>query len=77
MQTGSGGGKRPELPEAAMIYNPVMTTLTASWKSALRREMEALLGPGGVISDAQELLVYEPDGLTLLRALADFVVFPT
>jgi hypothetical protein len=54
-----------------------MTTLTASWESALRREMEALLGPGDVISDPEELLVYEPDGLTLLRALADFVVFPT
>src|SRR5499427_807110 len=38
--------------------------------------MEALLGPGGVLSDPEELLVYESDGLTLFRALADFVVFP-
>jgi len=30
-----------------------------------------------VISDPDELLVYESDGLTLSRALADFVVFPT
>ncbi len=38
--------------------------------------METLLGPGGVLSDPEELLVYESDGLTLFRALADFVVFP-
>ena len=38
--------------------------------------MEALLGAGGVLSDPDELLVYESDGLTLFRALADFVVFP-
>jgi glycolate oxidase len=35
------------------------------------------VGPGGVLSDPDELLVYESDGLTLFRALADFVVFPT
>src|SRR5262249_3671752 len=51
--------------------------LTASQKDALRREMDALLGPGAVLSDPDELLVYESDGLTLFRALADFVVFPT
>jgi hypothetical protein len=34
-----------------------MVTLTDSRKSGLRREMEALLGPGGVISDPEELLV--------------------
>src|SRR5689334_24178973 len=39
--------------------------------------MEALLGKGGVLSDPDELMVYESDGLTLFRALADFVVFPT
>src|SRR5690242_18730694 len=38
--------------------------------------MEALLGAGGVLSDPDELMVYESDGLTLFRALADFVVFP-
>ncbi|MBI1958449.1 MAG: FAD-binding protein [Candidatus Rokubacteria bacterium] len=38
--------------------------------------MEALLGPGAVLSDPDELMVYESDGLTLFRALADFVVFP-
>ncbi len=54
-----------------------MDTLTDPRKRALRREMEALLGPGSVLSDPEELLVYESDGLTLFRALADFVVFPT
>ena len=46
-------------------------------KKALRRELEGMLGKGGVLSEPEELLVYESDGLTLFRALADFVVFPT
>jgi len=50
--------------------------LTDARKKSLRREMEQLLGPGSVLSDPEELLVYESDGLTLFRALADFVVFP-
>ena len=54
-----------------------MATLTTDRKSALRRELEAIVGPGGVLSEPDELLVYESDGLTLFRALADFVVFPT
>ncbi len=54
-----------------------MATLTDDRKRALRLEMEALLGPGAVLSDPDELLVYESDGLTLFRALADFVVFPS
>jgi glycolate oxidase len=54
-----------------------MVTLSADRKSALHRELTALLGPGGVLSEPDELLVYESDGLTLFRALADFVVFPT
>jgi glycolate oxidase len=45
-------------------------------KEALRRELEGLLGKGAVLSEPEELLVYESDGLTLFRALADFVVFP-
>ncbi len=53
-----------------------MTPLSPARKTLLRREMEALLGPGSVLSDPEELLVYESDGLTLFRALADFVVFP-
>ncbi len=54
-----------------------MASLAAPRKDALRRELEGLLGPGAVLSHPDELLVYESDGLTLFRALADFVVFPT
>jgi glycolate dehydrogenase FAD-linked subunit len=54
-----------------------MATLAADRKSSLRRELEGVVGPGGVLSEPDELLVYESDGLTLFRALADFVVFPT
>src|SRR5881397_795893 len=54
-----------------------MATLTAARKPGLRRELETIVGAGGVLSDPDELLVYESDGLTLFRALADFIVFPT
>ena len=54
-----------------------MATLTAGRKPVLRRELEALVGADGVLSEPDELLVYESDGLTLFRALADFIVFPT
>src|SRR5881397_890332 len=54
-----------------------MTPLDGARKTQLRRELEAMLGRGGVLSDPDELLVYESDGLTLFRALADFIVFPT
>jgi glycolate oxidase len=54
-----------------------MNTLTVPHKHALRQELDAIVGRGGVLSDPDELLVYESDGLTLFRALADFVVFPT
>jgi glycolate oxidase len=54
-----------------------MSTLTAGHKPALRQELEAIVGRAGVLADPDELLVYESDGLTLFRALADFVVFPT
>jgi glycolate oxidase len=53
-----------------------MATLTDERKRHLRRELESIVGTGGVLSDPDELLVYESDGLTLFRALADFVVFP-
>src|SRR2546430_15072653 len=54
-----------------------MPNLTDSRKLELRRELETLVGRGAVLSDPDELMVYESDGLTLFRALADFVVFPT
>ena len=53
-----------------------MASMSPDRKSALRRELEAIVGAGGVLSDPEELLVYESDGLMLFRALADFVVFP-
>jgi glycolate oxidase len=54
-----------------------MATLTDTRKRQLRRELTSVVGPGAVLSDPDELLVYESDGLTLFRALADFVLFPT
>src|SRR3989441_12327366 len=53
-----------------------MAPFAAAQKLQLRRELEAMVGRGAVLSDPEELLVYESDGLTLFRALADFVVFP-
>src|SRR5437762_14065535 len=53
-----------------------MADLDASRKQSLRRELESLLGKGAVLSEPEDLLVYESDGLVLFRALADFVVFP-
>jgi glycolate dehydrogenase FAD-linked subunit len=53
-----------------------MGSMSPQRKSALRRELETIVGVGGVLSDPEELLVYESDGLTLFRALADFIVFP-
>jgi len=54
-----------------------MADLDSARKQVLRRELESLLGKGAVLSEPEELLVYESDGLVLFRALADFVVFPT
>jgi glycolate oxidase len=42
----------------------------------LRQALEAIVGPGGVLTEPDELLVYESDGLTILRATADAIVFP-
>ena len=53
-----------------------MPTLTETSKRELRWELEAIVGQAGVLSDPEELLVYECDGLPILRAMADFVVFP-
>jgi len=52
-----------------------MSSIDPGRKAGLRRELESLLGKGAVLSDPEELLVYESDGLTLFQALADFVVF--
>jgi len=53
-----------------------MASMSPERKVALRRELDTIVGVGGVLSDPEELLVYESDGLTLFRALADFIVFP-
>jgi glycolate oxidase len=53
-----------------------MASISPERKLGLRRELEEIVGAGGVLSDPEELLVYESDGLTLFRALADFIVFP-
>jgi glycolate oxidase len=53
-----------------------MAPLTGARKDQVRRELEACVGPDGVVSDPDELLAYESDGLTLFRALAEFVVLP-
>src|SRR5712691_699833 len=68
---------RPEGAVGGYTLPEPMATLTADRKNALRRELEGILGRGAVLSDPDELLTYESDGLTLFRALADFVVFPT
>jgi glycolate oxidase len=54
-----------------------MAALDAARQARIRRALETIVGPGGVLSDPEELLVYESDGLTLFRAVPDFVVFPT
>src|SRR5262249_5615839 len=66
---------RPTL--GAVRYTSRMSSIDRGRKAGLRRELESLLGKGSVLSDPEELLVYESDGLTLFQAVADFVVAPT
>ena len=47
-----------------------------SERRRLRRAFAAIVGPDGVLTEPDELLVYESDGLTIFRAIADAVVFP-
>src|SRR5437867_3095453 len=70
-------GDRPGPVPGAIMAATLAATMTGERKKTLRRELEAIVGRGAVLSDPEELLVYESDGLTLFRALADFVVFPT
>jgi glycolate oxidase len=42
----------------------------------LHRDLQAITGPGGVITDPDELIVYECDGFTIPRARPLAVVFP-
>ncbi len=45
-------------------------------RARLRAAFQAIVGPDGVLTEPDELLVYESDGLTIFRATADAVVFP-
>lgn len=45
-------------------------------KKRIARELEQIVGPDGLVTDPDELRVYETDGLTLFRASPDFVVLP-
>src|SRR5262245_19142634 len=54
-----------------------MPPLSATDTRRLRAQLEAIVGPGAVVTDPSELLVYESDGLTIFRASADAIVFPT
>src|SRR6266571_1863047 len=69
-------GDRPGPVPGAIMAATLAATMTGERKQTLRRELEAIVGRGAVLSDPEELLVYESDGLTLFRALADVVVFP-
>jgi glycolate oxidase len=53
-----------------------MTALAPPARAALRRALAAIVGPDGVLTEPDELLVYESDGLTLFRATADAIAFP-
>ena len=45
--------------------------------SPLIKEFEQVLGADAVVSDADQLLVYESDGFTIARGVPAAVVFPT
>src|SRR5262245_39685770 len=53
-----------------------MGSLADADRQRLRRQLAAIVGPAGVLTEPDELLVYESDGLTIFRATADAVVFP-
>ncbi|MGH7322328.1 MAG: FAD-binding oxidoreductase [Candidatus Rokuibacteriota bacterium] len=53
-----------------------MAPLSDTERSRLRQAYEAVVGRNAVLTDPSELLVFESDGLTMLRATADVIVFP-
>ena len=53
-----------------------MAALSGTDTRRLRAGFQAIVGPEAVVTDPSDLLVYESDGLTILRAAADVVVFP-
>jgi len=50
--------------------------LSETDRRRLRQAFEGIVGPGAVLTDPDERLVYESDGLTIFRATADLIVFP-
>jgi glycolate oxidase len=53
-----------------------MPPLPSAARARLRAALASIAGPDGVLTEPDELLVYESDGLTIFRATADAVVFP-
>src|SRR5437763_935239 len=51
--------------------------MTATADSTLLDRLRALVGPGGLLTAASELTVYECDGFTIEKNKPDVVVFPT
>src|SRR5262245_58937207 len=52
-----------------------MAPLSGPARARLRAALQAIVGPDVVLTEPDELLVYESDGLTIFRATADAVVF--
>ncbi|MGH7267819.1 MAG: FAD-binding oxidoreductase [Candidatus Rokuibacteriota bacterium] len=50
--------------------------LSETDRRRLHHAFEAIVGRDAVLTDPDELLVYESDGLTMFRATADVIVFP-
>jgi glycolate oxidase len=59
-----------------LAREPPMKTMPAPPASELHLALEKITGPGGVISNPDELIVYECDGFTIPRARPLAVVFP-
>jgi glycolate oxidase len=53
-----------------------MAALSDTETRRLRGAFQAIVGADAVVTDPGDLLVYESDGLTVLRATADVIVFP-
>ena len=53
-----------------------MARLPEAETRRLHRVFEAIVGRDAVLTDPNDLLVYESDGLTIFRATADVIVFP-
>jgi glycolate oxidase len=53
-----------------------MPSLPGPVRARLRSAFTAIVGSDGVLTEPDELMVFESDGLTIFRATADAVVFP-